>query len=98
MLRLRLEGELDAATTVTLTEALADASRQSEAVVLDLRELHFMDSSGLRVLLNAQADAARDGWNLLIANPQRAVVRLFEITGTLSQFSIRGEPSTAPRA
>jgi anti-anti-sigma factor len=98
VLRLQLDGELDAATTVMLTEALADASRQSESVVLDLRELHFMDSSGLRVLLNAQADAARDGWSLWIANPQPAVIRLFEITGTLSQFSIRSEPSAAPRA
>jgi anti-anti-sigma factor len=90
-LRLRLDGELDAATTITLGETLADASRQGEAVVLDLRELDFIDSSGLRLLLKAQADAARDGWNLWIANPQSPVIRLFNVTGTLNHFSMRDE-------
>ena len=89
VLRLRLDGELDAATTITLAESLADASRQGKATVLDLRELDFIDSSGLRLLLSAQADAARDGWHLWIANPQPAVVRLLEITGTLNRFSMR---------
>jgi anti-sigma B factor antagonist len=89
VLRLRLDGELDAATTITLAKSLADASRQCDATVLDLRELDFIDSSGLRLLLSAQADAARDGWDLWIANPQPAVIRLFEITGTLNHFSMR---------
>jgi stage II sporulation protein AA (anti-sigma F factor antagonist) len=87
--RLRLDGELDAATTNTLAERLAYASKRGEATVLDLRELDFMDSSGLRLLLSAQADAARDGWKLWIANPQPAVHRLFEITGAVNRLSMR---------
>jgi anti-anti-sigma factor len=88
-LRVRLDGELDAAAMERLAASLAEASTPGEEIVLDLEELDFIDSSGLRVLLNAQADAARDGWNLWIANPQPPVIRLFEITRTLNHFSIR---------
>ena len=48
--RLTLRGELDLATAARLEQALAAAG---DDVVLDLRDLTFMDSTGVRVLLEA---------------------------------------------
>jgi anti-sigma B factor antagonist len=68
-------GELDLATAPDLEAVLV---AQTGPVVLDLRELSFVDASGLRVLLQAEARSRQNGKNLsFIAG--RAVRRLFEI-------------------
>jgi anti-sigma B factor antagonist len=59
--RLTLRGELDLGTAALLEQALADASGN---VLLDLRGLTFMDSTGVRVLLEA---AERDGGLRILA-------------------------------
>lgn len=57
-------------------------------VVLDLREVEFMDSTGLRVLLGAQAESDMNGHQLTLRQPTPAVRRLMEITRTLERFTI----------
>ena len=49
--------------------------------VLDLRELTFMDSSGLRLILSAHAAARRDGAILEIVPGPPSVQRVFQICG-----------------
>jgi len=57
------------------------ASRDVRRVVLDLRELEFMDSTGLRLVLSA----AREIPNLTLTGPlQEPVKRLLELTQTLT--------------
>ena len=65
--RLTLRGELDLATVPRLEHALANAG---EDVVLDLRGLTFMDSTGVRVLLEA-AEAAGPGLRMIVAGGRR---------------------------
>jgi anti-sigma B factor antagonist len=78
----RLRGELDLTSAPALQDVLDDLRDRHQAIVIDLGGLRFMDSSGLRLLLSASADAARDGWDLgLLAGPS-AVQRVFTITGT----------------
>ena len=68
-------GELDLATAPQLDAALR---MQKGPVAVDLRRLSFVDASGLRVLLEAEARSRQDGMNLrFIAGP--AVRRLFEL-------------------
>src|SRR5207253_11451204 len=50
---LTLAGELDIAT-VAQAYAAVEASREAEELTIDLRPLHFMDASGLRLLLHAR--------------------------------------------
>ncbi len=51
----RLEGELDLASAPLLQEAIESADREaSSTLVLDLQELRFIDSTGLRMILWAQ--------------------------------------------
>jgi len=71
--------------------------RQSdpEQIVLDLTRLIFMDSTGLRLILAAEADCrAENGSTLSIVPGPRNVMRVFEITGTgslLNAFPARSE-------
>ena len=69
------EGELDLFTARDLEAVLAT---QSGPVVVDLRELSFIDLTGLRVLLDADARSRQDGMNLRFI-PGPMVLRLFEL-------------------
>ena len=59
---LAMGGELDVFTAPQLRSALSEAApRNQETLVLDLRGLSFIDSSGLAVILGAHEKALRDG-------------------------------------
>lgn len=74
--RLTLRGELDLATTPRLEQALAEAG---DDVLLDLRGLTFMDSTGVRALLEA---AEGHGPGLRMIAPENGEVRVtIEETG-----------------
>jgi anti-anti-sigma factor len=75
-------GELDIATTPELEQALADAAADEVTeIVLDLRELTFMDSSGLRTLAEANTRADESGVALSIWRGPRQIERVLEISG-----------------
>ncbi len=75
-------GELDIATTPELEQALDDASTQNvKEIVLDLRELTFMDSTGLRALAEANMRADDSGVALSIIRGPRQIERVLEISG-----------------
>lgn len=79
--RLVVQGELDLAAAPMLRTALEALRREARSAVLDLRELTFMDSSGLRVLLECGRHRAA-GWGVSLLLPAGgAVRRLIAITG-----------------
>jgi anti-sigma B factor antagonist len=83
VLTLRPAGELDIATAPRLERALLHERRPGDRVVLDLAELEFIDSTGLRVVVKA-VEAARTGrWELTLRQGPPAVRRVFEISGVL---------------
>jgi anti-sigma B factor antagonist len=76
---LKVAGELDVATASQLTEAVRDASSAGQ-VVLDLSELTFMDSCGIRAVIEL-ARAQNGNGPVIILNPSQAVNRVFDIIG-----------------
>jgi anti-sigma B factor antagonist len=86
---LALRGELDVATVPRLAEPLREALAAGKtAVVIDLGELTFLDSTGLMVLLNGLRRVVRQGGNLAIVCTNPTVLRLFDITGTANTFTV----------
>ena len=75
-------GELDMATEGRLRAAL---QRQAEhgAVTLDLSGLRFVDSSGLRLILETAEAARRDGFAFTMLPGSPSVQRLFEVSGVM---------------
>jgi anti-anti-sigma factor len=76
-----VHGELDIATAPELIEMLDRFRQQSHAVVLDLAEVTFMDSTGLTTLMDAHLAAQRNGWAFSIRRASSAVHRVFDLAG-----------------
>jgi anti-anti-sigma factor len=77
-----LTGELDVDTTPQLEQTLSDPDSQAGLVVVDMRELAFMDSSGVHAIVNASARARQRGSRLVILRGPRDVDRVFSLTGS----------------
>jgi anti-sigma B factor antagonist len=73
-----LTGELDMAATDQVGEAVASIEGSGD-VVFDLRALTFIDSSGIRALL--QAAERIDEGKLILAHPTEAVQRVLDLVG-----------------
>lgn len=73
-----LEGELDMATAGDLGELLRE--RADRMTVLDFAGVSFMDSSGLRVLLEAAGKHDGNGPVVVVLNPPAQVRRVLEIS------------------
>jgi len=83
----QLSGELDAHTATSLTEAMSVLPIGE--VIVNIAEVSFVDSSGLRVLLDATNRAKAGGGDLVIASPQASIQRLFEISGLGQHIHVR---------
>jgi anti-anti-sigma factor len=80
---LSVTGELDMNSVSVLAEQLTDGANGGfNKLTLDLRELAFMDSSGLRFLIELNDEANRDGWRLVLLAPtDQAAALVLHITG-----------------
>ena len=76
-------GELDLATAPELEQIVMPAVRDGGQVIVDLRRLAFMDSSGVRVLVEGHALAAESAGRLTIVRPPAGspVDRVIDIAG-----------------
>ncbi len=91
--RIAPAGELDIATTPALEQAITEAtSEPGTHLVLDLRELTFMDSTGLRTLAQTSARAEQDGFTLAIWRGSRQIERVLEISGLGALLPLEDAP------
>jgi anti-anti-sigma factor len=88
--RVRVAGELDAASAAELEGALGSELSAGGVVELDLGNVSFIDSSGLRSLLVIQQGAADAGGSLVLVATTPAVDRLLELTGLEDTFRRAG--------
>ena len=86
--QLTLVGELDLATLHVLEQELDQVAASEKRLVLDLRRLEFVDSSGLHALLRADRRFSEAGGQLTIIRGPRAVERLFRLTGLDTRLRI----------
>jgi anti-sigma B factor antagonist len=98
--RVALRGELDLNHAYSFDEELrlVEGGRPP-CIVLDLRELTFMDSCGLGRLLAARKRARRAGRRLVLIRGGRAIQSLLAMTGVEEAFEIVGDiPAALQRA
>ena len=81
-------GELDLATSRQLRRTLAEAELNARLVMLDLRELTSIDSSAVRVIINAARTARRKGGRLMLARGPVEVDRVLTLTGACDHVLI----------
>jgi anti-sigma B factor antagonist len=86
-----IHGDIDIAGGPVLDEALRSQD-SGELMTLDVSNVSFIDSSGLRSLLNASRRAADRSSHVVLRNVGPEVARLLEITGTTERFTIEPKP------
>ena len=87
--RVRMIGELDIGTAQEAESEIRQAeSADATTVVLDLGGLTFMDSTGLRLLVSADARAREAGRRLAIVRGPDAVQRVIELTGLATKLDL----------
>ncbi len=88
-----LSGELDLASSPALEEALDRVfGADSRLVVLDLRTLDFMDSTGLSIIVKAHQTADDRQLQLYLVNGPAQVQRLLSLTGVAERVSLIDSP------
>ncbi len=90
-----VSGELDLAVVDDLRAALARPEAQAETLILDLRGVTFIDSSGLSVIVasHQRMRTAHGRFAVVVARPS-AVQRLFELCGLTETLTITDDPDS----
>jgi len=90
----RVRGEIDLAAAERLEQALQSVQDEpSEITILDLREVTFLDSTGLRTITSADARARKDGHELRIVRGSDQVQKLLHVTGMDKILPLVDDPS-----
>ncbi len=85
-----VHGDIDIAGGPVLNAAILEREPSDDDVIIDLGEVCFIDSSGLRSLLSAARRARERASRVVLRNVGPEIARLLEITGTTDQFVIAG--------
>jgi anti-sigma B factor antagonist len=92
--RVVIAGEVDFANAARLSAALERADRSSgQNIVLDLADLTFIDSTGLRELVSAARTARRYGRRIVAVNASHHIQRLFELTAIDKTIDVAKSPA-----
>lgn len=89
-----LTGELDLPGADRVSRELARLEKENPPVlILDLGDLGFLDSSGLHLIVSANARAKQDGRRLAVVRGPEAVDRMFRVTMVEDSLEMLEEPS-----
>jgi anti-sigma B factor antagonist len=88
-----VRGELDLASSPALEQELErGAAAQADVVIVDLRDLEFMDSTGLSVLVRAHQRATEHGQRFGVVKGPQQVQRLLSLTGVADRLTLADTP------
>ena len=89
-----MSGELDLTTCEALQQHIAVRVDPRKVVTLDVRDVTFMDSTGLRALWSIHQNLLAGGGHLRLKSPSESVRRVLEVTHLEGIFEI--EPDAEP--
>jgi anti-anti-sigma factor len=88
-----VSGELDLASSPALEQELERAIASSlELVIVDLRKLEFMDSTGLSVIVRAHQKASQSDKRFAVVKGPQQVQRLLSLTGVSDRLTVVDAP------
>jgi anti-sigma B factor antagonist len=96
--RLSVSGELDIAAAPQLDHALGRAQADAALVILDLRQLEFMDSSGVHLIVAASGRARQGSGQLVVVRGPVQAERMFAFVGLDRQLELVDHPPATPSA
>ena len=78
---IHVRGEIDMVTAGRLRDVIEPHMGPNQKIILDLSEVEFMDSSSLKVLVQARGRLTENGGSLILRNPSKAAHRLLTVAG-----------------
>jgi anti-sigma B factor antagonist len=88
-------GDVDLATVDVLRAQLTSALQRAGKVVLDLREVAFMDTQGLAAVIEAERTSSAAGTPFVVVRAPATVHRLFEMIGLTDRLTVVDDPAAA---
>jgi anti-anti-sigma factor len=95
---IRLSGEFDVAGEEYFDRTVAEAELRARGLVIDLSDVQFIDSSGLRALLRVWQRVCEDGNQLAVVPGSEQVRRTMQLTGLDSVLPLAAEPHLSSAA
>ena len=88
---IEMSGELDLSSAPMLDEAIERLRQDGygATVILDMRQLTFVDCAGLGVLIRHHGEMRDEGGRLVLMHPPRVLRRLLALTGLTAEFHVR---------
>jgi len=95
--QITVAGEVDAESADTVQEAVLDVLRghRPQRIEMDLRAVTFLDSAGIRMLLQCSADARVSGSDFAVTAAHPAAYRVLQVSGLLDHLGLTGRPASA---
>ena len=87
-LAVKLSGEFDMGSVADFRAAVEEEAEAWQRAEIDLRDVVFMDSSGLQELVRLNNRAHEKNLEVVLVRPSAPVMRLLELTGLQSHFTI----------
>ena len=84
-----LQGRLDTVTSVEFTDALAKEEIKEEKVIIDMKELEYISSAGLRALLALKKTLSSQNKELEIHNLNPVCQEVFKVTGFNNVLTVK---------
>ncbi len=87
-----LSGELDISTAANVETRLMEVEKSApERLILDLRRVNFIDSTGLSMIINADGRARKDGRRLTIVSGDGVPRRILRTVGLEDRLDVHSE-------
>ena len=85
---LSISGEIDGTNVDEFENRVSDAADRTSSLVLDLGNLEYVSSAGLRVFLTLQKKVKQRGDSVIIKNVNEEVMDIFSVTGFVKLLNI----------
>ena len=86
---IELQGRLDTVTSLELSKALEGEEINENMVIVDMKELEYISSAGLRLLLALKKDLSAKGKTLEIHNLNDVCTEVFKVTGFINILTVK---------
>lgn len=84
-----LQGRLDTVTSQDLLNAFANEEKKEALVIVDMKELEYISSAGLRALLAIKKELVANGKQLEIHNLNNICLEVFKVTGFINVLTVK---------
>jgi anti-anti-sigma factor len=91
----RMWGEVDGALRTEASAAMAQALASTAPILVDARDVTFIDSSGLAFVLQLHLAATETGQRITLHDPHREVLDRLELVGMAGEIELEPEPAVA---